>query len=236
MWYNWADPLNLPGAYSASMSKKQSAARSARPASAPPPTETQEQRRADRQQARIEKQQAVHAAAARRQRLSTIRTFGLIGGLLLIVGGLIAGALVVQAGKPGESVPQQASPHIASITAPHAAYTTDPPTSGPHVPEVPAWGVATTPVPKELQVHGLEDAGVIISYRPDLDTATRDKLMAITSGYAKEVILTPAPGLSHPIVLTAWTRIQRMGGYDEAAIRRFIDAYRGIDHHAQSGS
>jgi hypothetical protein len=33
------------------------------------------------------------------------------------------------------------------------------------------------------------------------------------------------------IALTAWTRIDTMDTLDEARVRRFIDAYRGIDHH-----
>jgi hypothetical protein len=33
------------------------------------------------------------------------------------------------------------------------------------------------------------------------------------------------------IALTAWTRIDTMDRLDESRVRRFIDAYRGIDHH-----
>jgi hypothetical protein len=33
------------------------------------------------------------------------------------------------------------------------------------------------------------------------------------------------------IALTAWTRIDTMDQLDEGRVRRFIDAYRGIDHH-----
>jgi hypothetical protein len=37
--------------------------------------------------------------------------------------------------------------------------------------------------------------------------------------------------MKHKIALTAWTRIDTLDGYDERRIRRFIDRYRGIDHH-----
>ena len=48
--------------------------------------------------------------------------------------------------------------------------------------EVPAWKVYTVPIRKELQVHALEDAGVVINYRPDLDKATEDARHATSDG------------------------------------------------------
>ena len=130
----------------------------------------------------------------------------------------------------------QPSPHIATLTTAHAAYISDPPTSGPHVADVPSWGVSDTQYAKELQVHALEDAGVVINYRPDLDKATVDRLAALARSYDKEVLMTPYEGLSDPIVLTAWTRIDKLPAFDEARIKSFISAYRGIDHHKDSGS
>jgi hypothetical protein len=152
------------------------------------------------------------------------------------------------ANPPGELVPQQQSPHIATVSTAHEAYSTDPPTSGPHIPQVPAWGVHTQEIPKELQVHALEDAGVVINYRPGLDQATVDRLAALTVSYSKfaqddqsghvdnHVLLAPYTNLDHPIVVTAWRRIARLDGFDEARIKRFIEAYKNIDHHGDSGS
>jgi hypothetical protein len=37
--------------------------------------------------------------------------------------------------------------------------------------------------------------------------------------------------MPHRIALTAWTRIDAFEEFDEARVRRFIDRYRGIDHH-----
>ena len=119
---------------------------------------------------------------------------------------------------------------------PHPTYTTDPPTSGPHVPTVPQWGVHTDVLPLPLQVHGLEDAGVVINYQPNIDKATLDRLTALVNGYDTQVILSPYPNLSSPIVLTAWTRMDKLNTFDEARIQKFITAYKGIDHHRDSGS
>ena len=85
-------------------------------------------------------------------------------------------------------------------------------------------------------MHNLEDGGVIINYRPDLDKASVSRLEGIARSYDSDIVMAPYPGLSDPVVLTAWTRIDRMGTVEDARIRRFIDAYRGKDHHQSSGS
>jgi Protein of unknown function (DUF3105) len=62
---------------------------------------------------------------------------------------------------------------------------------------------------------------------PDIVGRLRD----IVSAYDRYVVLAPYPGMKSRIALTAWTRIETMDQLDEARVRRFIDAYRGIDHH-----
>jgi len=57
------------------------------------------------------------------------------------------------------------------------------------------------------------------------------KLKAIVQRYDKHVILAPYPGMKPKIALTAWTRIDTLEVFDEARVTRFIETYRGIDHH-----
>ena len=88
-------------------------------------------------------------------------------------------------------------------------------------------------------MHGLEDGGVVINYQPDLDKATVDKLAEIANLYIKtpgkeNIIMSPYPGLSNPIVLTTWGRMDRLDTLDETRIRAFVDAYVNIDHHENS--
>jgi hypothetical protein len=204
----------------------------AAPAVPAAPTRSDEERRA----ARLQRQEQARAAAARRRQMLMLRNVGIgVAALLLVVAG-IAYAMITEANKPGQGFAQDASPHIGTVDSPHAPYSTDPPTSGPHVSEVPSWGLHSTAIAKELQVHALEDGGVVINYQPDLDKAVVAQLEQLTTSYDSEVVLAPYPGLSSPIVLTAWTRMQKFTAYDEAGLRRFIDAFRGIDHHSQSGS
>jgi len=76
---------------------------------------------------------------------------------------------------------------------------------------------------------------VIIHYRcvpPCPETVAA--LEAIVVGYPTQVILTPEPHLSSLIAITAWERIDTMDAVDDMRIRRFIDAYRGLDHHPKT--
>jgi hypothetical protein len=132
---------------------------------------------------------------------------------------------------PGEFVPSLGNDHIQTAETPHQPYNSDPPTSGPHLPYIAPWGVHTRPIPKELQVHNLEDGGVVVNYRPDCEARVADPLKAIVGRYSERVLLAPYPGLDRCIALTAWTRIEKFDQLDEHRVVRFIDAYRGIDHH-----
>jgi Protein of unknown function (DUF3105) len=135
-----------------------------------------------------------------------------------------------QANLPGVQFADQGNLHVPSPDTPHEKYNSDPPTSGPHLPYIAPWGVHTRPIVRELQVHNLEDGGVVVQYNcecPDLVA----KLKAIVDGYDRQVILAPYPGMPHKIALTAWTRLDTLDELDEGRVKRFIEAYRGIDHH-----
>jgi hypothetical protein len=175
--------------------------------------------------------------------MASIRRIGIFAALALVLAGIVAALIVQEASRPGESVPMMVSNHIEYNPGSPPAYNSDPPTSGPHVQSVPQFKIYTEPMTKELQVHGLEDGGVIIHYKTGLDQATVDRLASLAKLYIEQtvpkknhVLMVPDPNLSHPIVLTTWRRIDRLDAFDEARIRRFIDTYVGIDHHGESGS
>jgi hypothetical protein len=155
-------------------------------------------------------------------------------GVALAVGLALGGGLWLYGRSrpaPGTFVPSQGNLHIPTADTPHQPYNSDPPTSGPHLPHIAPWGLHTRPIAKELQVHNLEDGGVILQYRPDCADRVLAGLRAILDGYADHVVLAPYPGLDRCIALTAWTRIEKLDEVDSGRISRFIDAYRGIDHH-----
>lgn len=174
--------------------------------------------------------------------MASIRRIGIFAAIGIVLAGVVTALIVQEASRPGQSVPMMGSNHIQYDPASPPAYNSDPPTSGPHVPEVPQFKIYTEPMTRELQVHGLEDGGVIIHYKTGLEQAVVDRLASVAKLYLEQsppkshVILVPDPNLSHPIVLTTWKRIDRLDAFDEARIRRFIDTYVGIDHHGESGS
>ena len=131
---------------------------------------------------------------------------------------------------PGVRMPDQGNLHIASETSPHEPYNSDPPTSGPHLSYLAPWGIHTRPVPRELQVHNLEDGGVVVQYSCECPEVVA-KLAAIVRRYDRQVLLAPYSGMAAKIALTAWTRIDTLDQLDEARVVRFIEAYRGLDHH-----
>lgn len=135
--------------------------------------------------------------------------------------------------EPGKPVPVMGNDHIGSPGAPHPPYNSDPPTSGPHTPYIASWGVHDAPVPKEMQVHNLEDGGVVIQYYCTNCEEMIKKLETIVRQYER-IVLAPYPGLDTLIATTAWGRIDKLKEYDEKRIIRFINAYIGIDHHPQS--
>ncbi len=175
--------------------------------------------------ARDERHARARRRIPRRQRTAIVVTAAV---LVSIVVGYFA--YRAQANLPGVQLADQGNLHIASADSPHVPYNSDPPTSGPHLPYIAPWGVHTRPIGRELQVHNLEDGGVLVQYNcecPDLVA----KLKAIVQRYDKQVILAPYHGMKPKIALTAWTRIDTLEAFDEARVTRFIETYRGIDHH-----
>jgi thiol-disulfide isomerase/thioredoxin len=178
---------------------------------------------------RAQRRAAQQVERRRQQRRWLLRGFGILA--LLLIGGLTFLALTKE--YPGRAVPTLGNQHIASAETPQVPYNTRPPTSGPHLPSLARWGIYTHPIPDELQVHNLEDGGVLVQYYcPDCQEFIA-KLEAIVSRYPDKVILAPYPEMDTPIALTAWGRIDTFHEVDEQRIVRFIEAYRGIDHHAR---
>ncbi len=159
-------------------------------------------------------------------------------GALLLAGASYWAYGKWSAGSPGEFVKSLGNRHIAEAEVGLTTYNSNPPTSGPHLPMVANWGVHKEPVTKELQVHNLEDGGVVVQYNcPAADsgcTPLVDKLADVARRYDR-VLLAPYPGLSEKIALTAWTRIDKMNDFDEKRIVRFIEAYIHVDHHPAGG-
>ncbi|OGF99653.1 hypothetical protein A2153_03815 [Candidatus Gottesmanbacteria bacterium RBG_16_38_7b] len=170
-------------------------------------------------------------------RLENIKKYAIFAAISLTV--LFGGYWFVKETskpKPGEFVPSLGNKHIQNITDPHEPYNSNPPTSGTHVGGKAQWGVSDSPIPDELQLHNLEDGGVMVQYNcaPEKDDCQRliSDLAKIANKYPEEVTLAPYPKLDTRIALTAWTRIDKFNDFNSERIEKFINSFRGIDHHA----
>jgi len=151
-----------------------------------------------------------------------------VAALVVVAAGVGYFAYRAAADLPGVKSEDQGNRHVQNGES-HEPYKTDPPTSGPHLPYIAPWGVHTRPIQLELQVHNLEDGGVVVQYNCECPEVV-ERLKKIVQGYDKQVILAPYPSMKSRIALTAWTRIETLDDFDTRRITRFIEAYRGIDH------
>ncbi len=154
-------------------------------------------------------------------------------GIATVIVTAIAVQVVREASRPGQRFPSLGNVHLASISTQHVPYNSDPPTSGPHMPTIAAWGTYTEPIADEYLVHNMEDAGVVLWYdmgTPEENAERAAALEQVARGY-RNVIIVPREDLGSAYVLTAWQRLQRFDDIDEAGMRRFLEAYEGIDHH-----
>lgn len=185
-----------------------------------------------RRQAGREAREAERARETRRRRSQRLASRGIA---VLVVGGLVVGiGWWVFQPKPGSFVASQGNAHVTGEPVAFR-YASDPPTSGPHAAGIAAWGIHERPIPKILQIHNLEDGGVLIQYNCEGCDDLVSKLGDIVRRYPDKVILAPYPGMKTRIGLTAWSYIDAFAEFDERRVVRFIEAHRGIDHHGRYG-
>src|SRR3972149_7870686 len=148
-----------------------------------------------------------------------IKKYGMITFItLLVVGGYW---LVKEVSKPqpGEFIASLGNKHIENITDVHDPYNSIPPTSGTHVGGKAQWGISDSPIPDELQLHNLEDGGVVVQYNctPGVDPQSQatpsaevqdeckklvKNLAGIVKKYSDKVLMAPYPRLDTKIALT----------------------------------
>ncbi len=116
------------------------------------------------------------------------------------------------------------------------SYNSNPPTSGPHADTFVPNGVSELPVAKEVAVHNMEHAGVVVWYNcnagPALDTdacaVLRNQLSQVVLQEVADgngVMMTPYSLMHARIALTAWGYLDTFEGFDEARVRAFIDTF-----------
>jgi len=147
-----------------------------------------------------------HAGAlpARTRRRHTI----VLVGILLLAGGLILFDVFASVRNSAwqyseiEGVTEFAGLE-SSVQEGAIVYGHVPPAGGAHAAITQACGIYRVPVSDPNVVASLATGAVWIAYRPDLPAAQIDALYDWAIG-ERDLILAPYPGLSAPIVVTAW--------------------------------
>ncbi|HUS15220.1 MAG TPA: DUF3105 domain-containing protein [Chloroflexia bacterium] len=120
------------------------------------------------------------------------------------------------------------------VTEPYT-YAEIPPLGGPHFAEWQDCGVYTAPVSNERAVHSMEHGAIWITYQPNLPASQLTVLQTLTreSGYR---LLSPYPGLPHPIVASAWGYQLPLERADDPALRVFMAAFEQDPNGPEPGA
>ena len=173
---------------------------------------------------------------AKKEKKSDNTLWWIAAGVLALIAIPIVFNLLRTSNLPGETFPSQGNVHI-QLGDPHPDYNSDPPTSGWHTGNLTSWGSYDYIVPDETVIHNMEDGGVIAWYTfgtPEENEEHIKALEDVTQGY-RRVVIMPREGMPTTYALTAWQRLERFDEIDRDGMRRFIDAFEGIDHHAPGG-
>lgn len=127
---------------------------------------------------------------------------GLFALAALVYGVILDASRSARAARPIEGVEEFADLPRGHVEGP-LAHEGKPPPGGEHGSAWQNCGVYTTPIPIENALHSLEHGAVWITYSPDLPSEQVRILETLTrkSDYR---LLSPYPGLTSPIVASAW--------------------------------
>jgi hypothetical protein len=172
----------------------------------------------------------------------------IVGGIVVGVVAVLAALIAFSPPPPGVEFPDLGNDHLSAVTDPHPPYNSSPPSSGPHFGGLAPWGESQEPVPPELFIHNLEDAGIVLTYDcPEACDDLVDGLREILTDLAgRTIVLTPYTGIVNPTdgkayraAAVAWTRVLY---FDELTddmrgeVEAFIGLYEGIDHHLRTSN
>ena len=162
-------------------------------------------------------------------------------GVALLSGGGGSDSADFTAVPDGYPYPVQAIERIADrshfpVGQVYDEYNSNPPTSGPHAAAPAPAGISDAAVPKEMAVHNMEHAGLVVWYNCDAPpilsgedcTALRNELGAVVQSAnagGKRVLMTPYADMNHRIALTTWGFLDTFEEFDAARVQEFIDTF-----------
>jgi len=146
--------------------------------------------------------------------------FWVMGILLVFVAGFFTLFWYISTPKLGDAYKSQGQEHITE-NADHAAYNSNPPTSGPHAQEV-DWGIYDEELSDERLIHNIEHGGIWISYK-EISDGELEELKEIAKAYPQRIVLGPRSKNDDRIALASWKRLLRLEMIDKEKIIEFIE-------------
>ena len=128
---------------------------------------------------------------------------------------------------PGDFYPSQGNRYL-NLGERFNDYTSDPPTSGPHLPISAPWGVLKFRTNNRELLENMEQGGIVIRYDSSSYPGLVASLEAIAQSYLdhdRPVVMVPYKDMETRLALTGWTRLMKLDDLDEEAIQFFIEAH-----------
>ncbi len=143
--------------------------------------------------------------------------------IIAITGGFIILKDKPPVERPGVALANNGQKHVASKDYGGS----EPPTSGDHA-EPLQWQAYTQEIRDDNVIHNMEHGGIYISYRPDLPPEQVSKLKSLFfPPYSKDgfsptkAIMAPRSNNKAPIVISSWTRNQKIEIFDEEVLVQY---------------
>ena len=167
------------------------------------------------------------AATERKRRKEKRKRYLIFGGIAVVVVGLIGFAVT----RP-EPVELEGLETFADLRGGHLregdpapSYNSSPATSGPHSPSSTTCGIYTEEIPDVVQVHNLEHGTVVVQYQSVVTDDDRTRIEEFARAKGTHILVAPRADLTHPVVVTGWTRMLRLDNADLQAVGVFYDRF-----------
>lgn len=176
---------------------------------------------------------AMRTEQKRQERRRTLLVTAVVVVLVLVLGGITAAVLVRQGARNSTIAAAAAAPITGVKEYPNlvrnhvegaVTYPETPPVGGDHSETLTNCAVYTTPVKNEQAVHSLEHGAVWVTYSPDLP-ADQVAILAGVVGKNTYGLLSPFPGLSSPVVASAWGLQLTMTSASDPRLAAFVAKY-----------